>query len=186
VVRTRVGYAGGTTPDPTYRRLGDHSECVEVDYDAGVVSYEDLLAVFWSSHDPREPAYSRQYRSAILVRDDEQRAAAELSLALVGARLGPVSTAVEPLQRFYRAEDYHQKYRLRAHDRVAAEFRALLPDERAFVDSTAAARLNGWLDGWGSAAQVERELTLTGLPRSAQDTVRRSALRREHTGRGLR
>jgi len=127
VVRTRVGYAWGTTPDPTYHRPGGHTETIEIDYDADAVSYEDLLAVFWASHDPRTPAYSRQCRSAIFVHDDE-RTAAENSPHVIGARSGRVSTVLEPLDRFCRAEDYHQKYRLRAQRRVAGELRALSPD----------------------------------------------------------
>jgi methionine-S-sulfoxide reductase len=131
-VRTRVGYAGGTTPDPTYHRLGDHSECIEVDYDADVITYEDLLAVFWASHDARARAYSRQYRSAILVRDEEQRAAAGRSKAAIESRLGPVSTAIETLDRFYLAEDYHQKFEwIRFAHRWERETAGQAPDWRS-------------------------------------------------------
>ncbi len=185
-MRTRVGYAGGTTPDPTYHRLGDHSECVEIDYEADVITYDDLLAVFWSSHDPRGRSYSRQYRSAILVRDEQQSAAAERSKAAIESRLGHVSTSIETLDRFYRAEDYHQKYRLRGSRRVFGELRSVMSDERAFIDSTAAARLNGWLDGWGTEAQLERELPLIGLSEAARDEVRASAARRERAVRSIR
>ena len=87
MVRTRVGYAGGTSPEPTYHRLGDHSETVEVDYDASLTAYEDLLAEFWRAHDPRRPAYSVQYRSAILYRTEEERRAAELAVEAERKRL---------------------------------------------------------------------------------------------------
>ena len=82
--------------------------------------------------------------------------------------------------------DYHQKFRLRSHRGVFAQFRSLMPDERAFIDSTAAARLNGWLDGCGSAEQLERELPLTGLDEAAQDEVRAFGSRRERVGRLVR
>ena len=79
--------------------------------------------------------------------------------------------------------DYHQKSRLRSHRDVFAQFRPLLPDERAFTDSTAAARLNGWLDGFGSSEQLERELPLTGLSEAMQDEVRAFAGRRARVSR---
>jgi peptide-methionine (S)-S-oxide reductase len=180
VVRTRVGYCGGASESPTYQRIGDHSESVEIDYDPRVVTYGDLLAEFFAGHDARARAFSTQYRSAIFCRTDEERAAAERALQSLQVALGLLHASIEPLTRFWIAEDYHQKFRLRGHSRIAAELRALMPDERAFTDSTSAARLNGWVDGWGSAAQVERELPLTGLSRSAQDEVRALAGRREH------
>jgi peptide-methionine (S)-S-oxide reductase len=154
VVRTRVGYAGGTSSDPTYQRLGDHSEAVEIDYDPEVLRYEDLLGVFWTAHDPSGPPRSVQYRSAILYRAEEERAAAEASKARIESAIGPVSTSIEPLRHFYRAEDYHQKYRLRARRDLISGFLARFDTDREFVDSTLAARVNGWLDGHGPPAEI--------------------------------
>ncbi len=167
-MRTRVGYAGGTTADPTYHSLGDHTESVEVDYDPAALSYDDLLGVFWAAHDPRGSEASRQYRSAILYRTDEERSAAEASRSAIERSIGPVSTAIEPLTRFYRAEDYHQKYRLRGRRELADEFSIMYPHDSDFVDSTAAARVNGWLAGYGELKDVEAEAPLTGLSSEAQ------------------
>ncbi len=64
-VRTRVGYAGGTLANPTYYNLGDHTETIEMDYDPDVITYTELLAIFWNSHDPTSPSYSRHYKSII-------------------------------------------------------------------------------------------------------------------------
>ncbi len=175
VVRTRVGYAGGTTADPTYHRLGDHTESLEIDFDPSTIAYEDLVDVFWLSHDPRRAAYSRQYRSALFFRTDEERLVAERARDRIAARVGVVNTAIEPLQRFYRAEDYHQKYSLRSRRSIMAEFRAMYPEDRAFVDSTAAARVNGWLGGCRDIEQMRRDLPRTGLSASAQEEVRRIA-----------
>jgi len=168
VVRTRVGYAGGTTLDPTYRSIGDHSETVEIDYDPAKLSYEDLLDVFWSSHRPTSPAWSRQYASAIFVHNDEQRRLAEESKARLEARLGTLYTDVVTLDRFYLAEDYHQKYRLRNTPALFSEFRAMYPDEAAFRDSTAAARVNGYLDGYGARGELEHEIGRYGLSTAGQ------------------
>src|SRR5262249_52359719 len=116
------GYAGGTVPDPTYRQVcgGDtgHAEVVQVTFDPAVVSYRDILDVFFATHDPttlnrQGPDFGTQYRSAVFYHSPEQKAAAEQRIAeLNAARIWdrPIVTEVVPLQTFYRAEDYHQGY----------------------------------------------------------------------------
>jgi len=120
VSATRVGYAGGTVPNPTYEQVCSdatgHAEVVEVTYDDEKVPYEQLLAVFWAEHDPTQlnrqgPDVGSQYRSAIFVHDAEQRAAAEASRERVQQRLTrPVVTEIEDAPPFWEAEDYHQRY----------------------------------------------------------------------------
>jgi peptide-methionine (S)-S-oxide reductase len=115
------GYAGGTTENPTYERvsLGNtgHAEVVKVIFNSAVISYNDLLAVFFSVHDAT--SLNRQgndvgthYRSVILYTSDEQKAAAEACIAGLNAdaATGTIATEVKPLGRFYEAEDYHQDY----------------------------------------------------------------------------
>lgn len=128
--------------------------------------------MFFSEHDPRRSPLSRQYRSAIFYRTEEERATAEAVKARVETLVGRVSTVIEPLERFYRAEDYHQKYYLRGRTRLMSEVRTRFPDERTFTDSTSAARLNGWVTGCGSSIALERELPLVGLTDRAADEVR--------------
>jgi peptide-methionine (S)-S-oxide reductase len=176
VVRTRVGYAGGTTPGPTYRDIGDHSEAVEVVYDPRAVSYRDLLEVFFATHAPTRPPYSVQYRSAIFYRTESEREAAEEAIARAAATVGRVYTAVEPYSSFHSAEGYHQKHALRRYADLMGEFRRLHPHERDFVDSTAVARVNGWLDGCATHEQLDRELARTGLSAAAQAAVRARAV----------
>ncbi len=182
VIRTRVGYAGGTTPDPTYRRIGDHTETLQIDYDPTMLRYEDLLDVFWSSHRPTSPAYSRQYASIIFPHDEEQRAAAEASRTRMESVLGRVHTDIVPFSRFSVAEDYHQKYRLRGARSLMAEFAEMYPDPADFRESTAAARVNGYLDGWGDGAALEAEIDGYGLSEDAKDRLRDAVRPR----RGLR
>jgi len=121
---TAVGYAGGYTPNPTYEEVCSgrtgHAEVVLVVFDPAVVTYEQLLKVFWEDHDPTQGMrqgndVGTQYRSAIYVADDEQRKAAEATRArfaesLKGAGYGEITTAIEPLGDFYYAEPYHQQY----------------------------------------------------------------------------
>jgi peptide-methionine (S)-S-oxide reductase len=122
VSSTTVGYTGGTLKNPTYQdvcsgRTG-HAEAVEVEYHPAQVSYEQLLSVFWQSHDPttlnrQGPDVGTQYRSAIFYHDAAQQASAAGSKALLekmNAFKRPVVTEVVPASDFYRAEDYHQQY----------------------------------------------------------------------------
>ena len=120
VSATRVGYAGGTVENPSYEQVcydkTGHAEVVEVTYDEEKVPYEQLLAVFWTEHDPTQlnrqgPDVGDQYRSAIFTHDEAQRTAAEASRERVPARLSkPVVTQIEDAPPFWEAEDYHQRY----------------------------------------------------------------------------
>jgi peptide-methionine (S)-S-oxide reductase len=117
------GYAGGHVEDPTYEAVcsGDtgHAEVVQVVYDPGALSYEDVLKVFFTVHDPTQlnrqgPDVGTQYRSAIFYHDDEQRQTAERFIAELEAEGAydedDIVTEVEPLEEFYEAEEYHQDY----------------------------------------------------------------------------
>jgi len=124
VYATAAGYAGGFTPNPTYEEvcsgLTGHTEVVRVIFDPKQLSYADLLKVFWETHDPTQGMrqgndVGTQYRSAILVKNAEQRAAAEASraayqVALTKAGRGKITTEIGELGEFYYAEDYHQQY----------------------------------------------------------------------------
>jgi peptide-methionine (S)-S-oxide reductase len=122
VLDVRVGYTGGSSPNPTYEdvctdRTG-HAEAVEVTYDPAKVSYDELLDVFWANHDPTQlnrqgPDFGTQYRSAIFVHsaDQEQRArASKEHLAQLGRLRRRIVTEITPASTFYPAEEYHQRY----------------------------------------------------------------------------
>lgn len=158
MVRTRVGYAGGTTLNPTYRNIGDHCEAIQIDYDPAVISYDALLAEFWSGHNACAAPRTGQYRSAIFCHNEAQRRAAEQSLT---GRA--VTTAIEPLESFAVAEDYHQMYALRRDPGLLAEFEAIYPDPSDLRDSTAAMRVNAYLAGAGTRAQALEEIGRLGL-----------------------
>ena len=116
------GYAGGTTPNPTYKQVctgsTGHAEVIQIEYDPKIVSFEQLLEVFWEAHDPttmnRQGAdVGTQYRSVIFYANESQKAAAEKSkqaLAASGTYKDPIVTEIRPLTTFYKAEDYHQDY----------------------------------------------------------------------------
>ena len=124
VVTTSVGYAGGVTPNPTYEEVCSgrtgHAEVVQVVYDPATIGYDDLLRVFWETHDPTQ-GYRQgndigtQYRSAIYTTTDEQLDQAKRSndvyqAVLTDRGFGEITTEIEPLGEYYYAEEYHQQY----------------------------------------------------------------------------
>ena len=172
VVRTRVGYAGGRRKNPTYHSLGDHSETIQIDYDPSRISYKDLLLVFWQSHDPTHKSWSRQYMSAIFFHNDEQRKLAlETKAFEEKQRNKKIQTQILPFGEFYLAEDYHQKYYLRGQTDLMREFKAMYPRDIDFVDSTAAARVNGYLGGNGTSEEIKATIESLGLSTGSQDRL---------------
>ena len=122
VLSTSVGYSGGKNDSPTYEQVctGDtgHAEVVEVDFDSSIVTYSELLDVFWACHDPttkdrQGPDIGHQYRSVIYYLDDNQRKLAEESMNDMnksGRFRDSIVTEIYPIKEYYRAEDYHQDY----------------------------------------------------------------------------
>ncbi len=122
VERAESGYAGGTVPNPTYRQVctgtTGHAEVVQVTFDPAVISFREILDIFFAIHDPttlnRQGAdVGTQYRSVIFYHSPEQKHAAEARIAELNAAHiwdAPLVTEVVPFQAFYRAEDYHQEY----------------------------------------------------------------------------
>ena len=159
-----MGYCGGTLKDPTYHNLGDHTESIQVDYDPTKLTYDQILDRIWVSHNPCATSLSRQYMSAIFYDGEAQKKAILASKARMEQKLGKeIKTAILPLGKFYLAEDYHQKYELRCTGELMKEFKALFPNEKDFTNSTAAARVNAYIAGQGTAQQLKTEIDLLGL-----------------------
>ena len=114
------GYSGGKTPNPTYEMVcsnnTEHAEVVLIDFNENEVTYEELLSAFWKKHDPttlnrQGPDVGSQYRSAIFYYDDKQKEAAEKSLNQLQGKLSQkIVTEITKAQKFWKAEEYHQKY----------------------------------------------------------------------------
>jgi peptide-methionine (S)-S-oxide reductase len=163
-----VGYTGGTSAHPTYHHLGNHTETVEMDFDPTVISYEKLLDIFWHSHHPGQASFCPQYKAAIFYHNDHQKALALKSRDQVAARLQcPIYAEILPAGKFYLAEAYHQKYYLRQMPDLLAEFNAIYPTREALVASTAAARVNGYVAGYGTLAELQVDLSHLGLSPAA-------------------
>lgn len=125
--------------------MGDHTECVQVDYDSRLVTYGELLDEFFGMHNATRPAHSLQYQSLILASDDSQYLEARSAIDKLSSSTGrPIRTVLRRLEEFFPAEDYHQKYYLRQNRERMADFHELFGgDEIAFRESTEAARANG-------------------------------------------
>jgi len=168
-VRSRVGYSGGRQDSPSYHDLKDHTETLQLQYDPAVISYRELLEIFWASHDYATPIKA-QYKSAIYYHTEEQRRLAEATRNLVRqGRLGqaehrgkPILTAIEPATPLYVAELYHQKYTLQCNADVVKHLKYAGYDD--IVDDTLACRLNGYLAGHGDLSTLLEEIDSFDLP----------------------
>jgi len=173
ILRSRVGFTGGSTEFPTYRNLADHTETVDFDFDPTIVSYSRLLELFWELHDPTSKT-STQYMSVIFYHNDEQRKLAEESAkAQILLHTQPITTKIVRAQTFYNAEDYHQKYLLRQHKSL---LRSLGLSDAELIVSYVACRLNGYVGGYGNLAGFEKDLPTLGLTEQQEDYVREKVL----------
>ena len=144
--------------------MGDHAESTEIDFDPQIISYEELLTVFWHSHRATGKSWGRQYMSGVWYHDDDQRRLAEMVKARMQSETGlELNTEISQLDRFYLAEDYHQKYALRRYDDIAGEFKAVYPDLNDFVNSTAVTRVNAFINGYGDFQLLKDEIDNYGL-----------------------
>lgn len=180
-MRTRVGYSGGTTNNPTYHNLADHTETIQIDYDPAKISYKELLDIFWQGHSAGKRPWSSQYKAAVFYHNDQQKKLALASRERIAAELdAKVRTEIIPFTGFFLAEDYHQKYKLQQHRDLLREFKTMYPKAEHFVNSTAAARVNGYLSGHGNLEEIESELGSLGLSPKGERMLM-EAVKRAHT-----
>jgi peptide-methionine (S)-S-oxide reductase len=138
-----------------------------------------LLDVFWKSHNPSYRSWSPQYAAIIFYQNEEQKRLAEESKARVASSLRvKVFTEIVPYTGFTLAEDYHQKHSLQHYPEFMQELRRVYHSNREVIDSTAAARLNGYLGGEGSYEALAREVDSLGLSPVMKETLREIVRRR--------
>lgn len=181
-----MGYAGGTTINPTYRSIGDHTECFQVDYDPNQIDYKALLAVFWSAHEPTQPSFSRQYQALVLAHDADQLRYAEAAKGTIEhQRKRTVHTDVRMLETFYLAEDYHQKFYLQKTPALMRELSAYYPEVQDLREATSAARVNGYVGGYGTPERLAKDLPHLGLSDAAGELLKRAVSARSEVLGGL-
>ena len=167
VVSTRVGFSGGTLPDPSYSAIGDHVETVEVLYDPAIISYPELLRHFWRHHNSRAKPIFRQYASAVFcVKNEQIEIAQKEREAWQGQGEEKVLTAILPAAEFYPAADNHQKYYLQQ-DEVLLQG---LPEENR-LKTTLAAKLNAVSGRAGDRETLSRELSEFGIDEAARERL---------------
>ena len=149
-------------------------ETIQIDFDPERINYTQLLQVFFSSHNPTRPSTIRQYASAIFYHDEEQKRYARRAMDEAAGKYGKdVSTELLSYTNFTRAEDYHQKYYLRNTRDIMKQYKGLFPGEDAFTDSTAVARVNGYIGGNGTTDQLNREKGKLGISEEAVEALRK-------------
>lgn len=166
VINTVVGYAGGSTLSPTYRNIGNHTETVEIIFDPAILSFEELMQIFWQSHDAAKDRFykERQYISLAIFEKEKHMKAAEKIKQAEEERCGKeLYTEFQLKSLFYPAETHHQKYFLRRFKKALETVQTLFPDEETFNCSTIAARLNGFVRENGSLPEIKAEIKNWGL-----------------------
>jgi peptide-methionine (S)-S-oxide reductase len=156
VVRTRVGYAGGTKPDPTYHDLGDHSEAIQVEYDPSELDFADLVAVAFENHDPLSRPRKRQYQNVAFYESDADRDAIESHLRESDWPRDAVETRIERLDEFHIGETYHQKFNLGSTASLRSRFEEAGYDDADVRESPAAAKVNAHVAGHDVPAFEDR------------------------------
>lgn len=168
VIRTRVGFAGGHTDSPTYREMGDHTETVQIEFDPSIISYTEVLKEFWQNHYPNRDNYKgRQYISLLHYHTEQQhRLITEAKKEMEGQLRETVETEISPFTEFTTAEERHQKYYLKRYPKALEQLSGLYQDQELLRDSTFAARLNGFVKGYGTKKGVIEELEKWNIGRA--------------------
>ena len=166
MLSTRVGYAGGATQHPSYHQLGDHREAVEVTFNPQVISYEELLDVFWRGQPIRLPPdpNPRVHLAVMPSGEWQTQAVADDLIELRRQKRGKVQVDVLPNANFWPAEPLHQKFYLqRGHGELVQELAAGFPDLDSFLTSTAATKLNAWLTPMGHQENLHQAAQELGI-----------------------
>ncbi|KAK0169885.1 hypothetical protein PV328_010519 [Microctonus aethiopoides] len=182
VIRTCVGYAGGNQPSPTYKNMGDHTEVIDIEYDPEVISYNQLLSIFWNNHEYGVTTKIKtQYASLILYHDDEQKTIAEKSYEQEQSERGEIlTTTIKKFEKFYPAENYHQKYRLQSHSYLLESFGLMTPE--LIRTSPIAAKLNGYVSGAATLELFTRDTFNQNLNEKQYQYLKQCVIDMEGTG----
>ncbi len=164
VLRTRVGYTGGSLTTPTYESLGNHSEVFEVDYDPDIVSYEDLIHYYFQNFDTRTRPFSLRVNSIIYYRNDSEKMTAQSIKEGYESDYGAgLYAKIDKLDVFYLAEDRHQLSYLKSEISLYNEIRMIYPTSDKQLLSILASKLNGYIAGYGSKENLNQILDQSGL-----------------------
>ena len=147
VVRTRVGYAGGTKDNPSYQLIGNHTEVVQIEYDHSRISFTELLDYAFDQHNPSYQPSKRQYQNIIFTITPQQREDLDTYLEEKLCNQSDIKTHIEQIDKFYMAEDYHQKYNIQGKRWIMEAFYNAGYNDNDIRDSPTAAKLNAHVAG---------------------------------------
>ncbi|KAF5269967.1 hypothetical protein FQR65_LT05766 [Abscondita terminalis] len=181
VLRTCVGYSGGTTSNPTYKSIGDHTEVIEIHFDPEGITYQQLLQMFWNNHEyGLTTKIKKQYASLILYHDNEQKEIAEQSMKEEKMKHSEeMCTEIKPAAIFYPAEEQVYVLMLQQHRDLC---KVLMLTPELLQKSHVAARLNGYVAGVGTQDALDKDLTSFKLEQKYVDYVKQVFARNKGSG----
>ena len=173
VLRTRVGYAGGDSTTPSYDDLGNHIEVFEVDYDPDLLSYEDMVHLYFQFYDATARPFSQRVTPVIYYRNAaEQVIAEDVKLSIENSSEKGIFTVIRPLEVFYLAEEKHQLSYLKQESSLYKEIREIFIEDDALLLSILASKLNGFIAGYGSETDLTYVLKGSGLSDASLDRLK--------------
>ncbi|EPY2273017.1 peptide-methionine (S)-S-oxide reductase [Clostridium sporogenes] len=171
-IKTYVGYTGGNTLFPTYNSIGDHLETVEIYYDSSKITFENLLMVFEKNHNYTTRPSLLQYNSAILYNNENEK---ELCLNWKKSKeeelTKEVLTKISPIEKFYYAEFYHQKYYVQLEPVIMSNLRSKFSTGNDLISSPLCHKLNAYLAGYGSLKELNNEIKDFNLSKDAKNRL---------------
>ncbi|WP_434303156.1 peptide-methionine (S)-S-oxide reductase [Clostridium botulinum] len=172
VIKTYVGYTGGSTLFPTYNSIGNHLETVEIYYDSSKIAFEDLLMVFEKNHNYTTRPNLLQYNSAILYNNENEK---ELCLNWKKSKeeelTKEVLTKISPIEKFYYAEFYHQKYYVQLEPVIMSNLRSKFSTGNDLISSPLCHKLNAYLAGYSSLKNLNKEIKDFNLSKDAKNRL---------------
>ncbi|WBW99677.1 peptide-methionine (S)-S-oxide reductase [Oceanirhabdus sp. W0125-5] len=169
---TEVGYAGGDMPDPEYKNMGDHTEKVQIHYDPDIVSYEELVEMFFDTQTCPHLNQSNQYRSILFYEDENEK---DIILRIMEKKEKDkgekFDTDIRPFKNFYPAEDYHQKYYFKRIRKLYHDMKEIYISEKELTMSTAVGHINGYVHGHGNNEMLKEEIHELGLTEEGKELL---------------
>ncbi len=170
-----MGYSGGKSPNPSYKVVDFHSEVVEIDYDPQIISYGELIDIFFEAHNETLRPYDQRVKSLIFYRNQDEHEIAKAKLnqiRLTTPEDESVFTELKAFEIFYLAEEEHQNRSLKLEVSLYDELTQIFETDERILLSVLASKLNGYIYGYGTEENAERLLEMSGLSQTSKDRVR--------------
>lgn len=169
---TEVGYAGGHKENPTYKEIGDHTETVRIHYNPDVITFKDMIRMFFNTQTCPDLNTAQQYRSIVFYQNEEEKdIALRVKKEIEEKNNQFYDTDILPYRNFYLAEEYHQKYYFKRAKKLFEEMLEIYPDLEDMAKSTAVGHMNGYIHGNGNSELLSREVDKLGLSKEGQEML---------------